>query len=201
MIWLAGARHRHMAASAIVLLGLAAAAIYASPYRRARWIAHMSGDADPLGAGYHAKQSLISLASGGWFGQGIGQSWQKYFFLPEPHTDFVFAIVGEESGLVGATVVLSFYGWLAWLCIRVAGNAPDLLGRMLALGVAVSLALNVFLHVVVVSAVIPPTGIPMPLLSYGGTSLAATMISIGIVMSVAARGKVSRAPVRNRRQV
>ncbi|MAE72063.1 MAG: hypothetical protein CME06_16545 [Gemmatimonadetes bacterium] len=200
LLWLGGARHRHMAASATVLLSLTAAAIYFSPYRWSRWLAHLRGDADPLGAGYHAKQSLISLANGGWFGRGIGQSWQKYFYLPEAHTDFVFAIVGEEVGVIGASVVLSFYGGLAWLCIRAARDAPDLFGRMLALGAALSLVLNTFLHAAVVSVLIPPTGIPMPLFSYGGTSLAATMLSLGIVMSVAARGKVARAPARNRRQ-
>ncbi len=194
MIWLGGARHRHMLAAGAVGLAAAACAIYLSPYRRLRWTAHITGDADPLGAGYHAHQSLIGLAGGGWFGEGIGQSWQKHFFLPEAHTDFVFAIVGEEIGFFGATGVLVLYGWLAWLCLQAARRANDDFGRYLALGAGVSLVLNTLLHAAVVSALIPPTGVPMPLLSYGGSSLIATMISLGMVMSVAARGKVVPVP-------
>jgi cell division protein FtsW len=197
ILWFAGARNRHLLLLVLPLVGAAAMAIAASSYRVTRVELYleqlMHPGADRLDSGFHAWQSLISFAGGGWFGVGVGQSWQKFFFLPEAHTDFLFAIVGEELGFVGASVLLALYGWLCWLGIRAALAAPDLFGRYLALGVSASIFLAAFLHVAVVVTIVPTTGLPMPLLSFGGSNLVTTMVAIGVVMNIASRGRV-RAP-------
>ena len=193
LLWFSGARHLHLAATGAVFAGLATLAVVSSDYRVARvkqfWEQLLEPGINRQEGGYHAWQSLITLAGVGWIGEGIGQSWQKNLFLPEAHTDFLFAIVGEETGFLGATVLLCLYAWLGWLGLSAARNAGDLFGRYLALGLTVAILFGAFLHVAVVTTIVPTTGLPMPLLSYGGTSLVTTMVALGIVMSVAARGR------------
>lgn len=203
ILWLAGARNRHLLLLALPLVVAAVVAVVTSEYRLTRVETYVQQllhpGVDRLDTGFHVWQSLICFAGGGWFGAGVGQSWQKFFFLPEAHTDFLFAIVGEEMGFVGATVLLGLYGWLCWLGIRAAQAAPDLFGRYLALGVSTTIFLMAFLHVAVAITLVPTTGLPMPLLSFGGSNLVTTMIAIGVVMNIASRGAIqSRHPAKER---
>jgi cell division protein FtsW len=146
---------------------------------------------EPLHGGYQTIQSLYAIASGGWFGLGLGQSRQKYSYLPEPHNDFVFAIVCEELGLFGALMVLFLFMLLILRGFWIAINARDTFGRLLVAGVSTRLAIQTFLNVAVVTNLIPVTGISMPFFSYGGSSLVIQMVEMGIVLAVSRQLRAS----------
>jgi cell division protein FtsW len=146
---------------------------------------------EPLHGGYQTIQSLYAVASGGWFGLGLGQSRQKYSYLPEPHNDFVFAIVCEELGLFGALLVLFLFMLLILRGFWIAVNARDTFGRLLVAGVSTRLAIQTFLNVAVVTNLIPVTGISMPFFSYGGSSLVIQMVEMGIVLAVSRQLKAT----------
>ena len=165
-------------------LPLLAAVIFSSGYRRERFLAFLDPKANAQGSGYHILQSLYALGSGGLFGVGLGQSRQKYFYLPEEHTDFIFAVLGEELGLLGALVVLALFGLLIWRGYRIAAGAPDLFGTLLATGITTMLAVQAIVNIGVVTGVLPITGIPLPLISFGGSSLIFTMAGLGILANI-----------------
>lgn len=167
-----------------------AVAIFASPYRRERFLAFLNPQAQAQGGGYHILQSLYALGSGGLFGVGLGQSRQKWFYLPEEHTDFIFAVLGEELGFLGALLVLGLFALLIARGFRVAARAPDLFGTVLATGLTSMLAIQVLVNVGVVSGLLPVTGIPLPMISYGGSSLVFTLAGLGILANISrhARG-------------
>jgi cell division protein FtsW len=161
-----------------------AAAIFGSAYRRERFLAFLHPQAQAQGSGYHILQSLYALGSGGLFGVGLGQSRQKWFYLPEEHTDFIFAVLGEELGFIGGLLALSLFGLLIWRGFRIAARAPDLFGSLLAAGLTTMLAVQVIVNIGVVSGLLPVTGIPLPMISYGGSSLVFTLTGLGILANI-----------------
>jgi len=184
MLFYAGLRLRWFAGAA--LLALPALVVYAwsAPYRRARILAFLRPESDPLGTGYQALQSLIAVGTGGVTGLGLGDGKQKLFFLPYPYTDFIYAIVGEELGLIGCAVVLGLFGLLFARGMRAAVNAPDTFGRLLGVGLAVMIVVQALVNVSVVLALVPTKGIPLPFLSYGGSALWADLMAVGILLNV-----------------
>jgi cell division protein FtsW len=154
-------------------------------YRRARVLAFLDPWADPQNTGYQTIQSLVGIASGGIFGVGLGASKAKWGYLPYAHTDFIFAIISEELGLVGAAIVVGLFVALVVLGVRTALRAPDRFGTLLATGVTAWLAVQAFVNIGAVIAVLPITGVPLPFVSFGGSSLLATMIAAGILLNVA----------------
>ncbi|MGH9379416.1 MAG: putative lipid II flippase FtsW [Thermoanaerobaculia bacterium] len=172
-------------ASGVVAVGLA---ILAADYRRERLLAFLAPEKDPLGSGYQALQSLIAVGSGGFTGLGVGQSLQKLHFLPYPHSDFIYAIIGEELGLVGALAVVVLFGLLLWRGMRAGYRAPDLFGRYLAYGLTLGLVLQALINVSVTLSLLPTKGIPLPFISYGGSSLVVTLASCGILLNVSQHG-------------
>ena len=193
MLFVGGARMKHF-----VWLGIPAAAavptlIILEPYRIQRFMAFLNPWASPQAEGFQLIQSLYSLGSGGWFGVGLFNSRQKYLFLPFSESDFIFSIIGEELGLFGAVLTLFMFAILIYLLISVARNAKDRFGALVALGVASVIAIQVILNVCVVSGLIPPTGLPLPFISAGSTSLLVFMSAIGVVLNVdrqSRKGKV-----------
>ena len=156
----------------------------ASDYRRRRVVAFLDPWADPLGNGYQMVQSMIAVGTGGLFGRGLMGGVQKLFYLPEPHNDFIFAVIAEELGLMGATVVLACFCVIAWRGLRTAVRAPDRFGAFLAIGLTTMVVFQAFLNVSVVLGVVPPKGIPLPFVSYGGSSLLANLVAIGILLNI-----------------
>jgi len=186
--WASGGRIRHMVLLVAALgLGFVALTMFES-YRMARLTAFLNPFADPLGAGFQATQSIYGLASGGWFGVGIGHSIEKYGWLPEAHTDFIFAIVGEETGLVGTTLVMLGFLFFALRGYRAALRAPDRFGVGLAAAITTWISFEALLNMATVTNTLPITGVPLPFFSYGGTALATTLAAVGVLLSIARSG-------------
>jgi cell division protein FtsW len=184
MLFLAGLSWRYLALAGGVLVPAGALLVYLEPYRRARLFAFLDPERDPLGSGFQALQSLIAVGSGGITGLGPGNSVQKLYFLPYPHSDFIFAIVAEELGMLGALVVVALFVLLLWRGARAGLNAPDPFGRLLAWGFACLLSVQALLNISVAIALLPTKGIPLPFLSYGGSSLVVSLAACGIVLNV-----------------
>jgi cell division protein FtsW len=184
LLFLAGLPMWRILGAAALVAPLVAAAIYFEPYRRARWLAFLDPAADPRGAGFQALQSLIAVGSGGIFGLGLGQGVQKLHFLPYPHSDFVFSIVAEELGLVGCVVLLVLFGVFLWRGARAGRRAPDAFGRYLAWGLTGALSIQAAVHISVALALLPATGITLPFVSYGGTSMVASLAACGLILNV-----------------
>lgn len=184
MLYYAGLRLRWFAAAALLALPALVAYAWSAPYRRARILAFLHPESDPLGTGYQALQSLIAVGTGGVTGLGLGDGKQKLFFLPYPYTDFIYAIVGEELGFVGCALVLGLFGLLFARGMRAAVNAPDTFGRLLGVGLAVMIVVQALVNISVVLALVPTKGIPLPFLSYGGSALLADLIAVGILLNV-----------------
>jgi cell division protein FtsW len=185
MLFVAGARPLHLA-----LLGSAALpALYFlvrfEPYRWARLMAFLNYDLDPLGMGFQLRQSLIAFGSGGVTGVGLGQSQQKMFFLPAAHTDFIFSVVGEELGLLGALLVLGLFAWIAARGLRIAAAHPDRFGSLLAFGLTLLLVVQGLLNVGVVLGCLPTKGLVLPFISYGGSAMLLTMAEVGALLALA----------------
>jgi cell division protein FtsW len=161
-------------------------------YRRARVLAFLHPWNDPLNTGYQTIQSQVSLASGGFFGLGLGASRAKWGFLPYAHTDFIFAIIGEELGLFGALLVVMLFVALGFLGVRAGLQAPDPFGRLLAVGITTWLCVQAFVNIGAVIGVLPITGVPLPFISFGGSSLLATMAASGILLNVARNSGAAR---------
>jgi len=186
--WAGGGRLRHVVLLAAVLLLAFVALTIVEPYRFARLASWKNPLADPLGAGFQSTQSIYGLASGGMFGVGIGHSVEKYGWLPEAHTDFIFAIVGEETGLVGTTLVMLAFLFFGWRGYRAALRAPDTFGLTLAVGITTWITFEALLNMATVTNTLPVTGVPLPFFSYGGTSLATTLAGVGVLLSIARQG-------------
>ena len=189
MVYLAGARTRHLAVLAAPSVAAFFALIWISPERIERLMTFWDPWPVRDSSGYQLVQSLIALMNGGLFGVGLGQGQQKLLYLPEGHTDFVFALVGEELGLLGTSGLLALFAMLILKGFRVAAQAPDLFGRNLALGITLLLGLQVLINVGVVCGMLPTKGLTLPLVSYGGSSLLSTMLAIGILLGVARQGR------------
>lgn len=184
VIYIAGARLSHLAAlGAAGVVGMAGL-IAAAPYRLQRITAFLDPWSDPLGAGYQSIQSLYAVGPGGLVGLGLGMSRQKYSYLPEPQTDFIFSILAEELGFIGGASVLLLFLLLIWRGMRAAITAPDIFGSLLAAGVVSILAVQVVINIGVVIGLMPVTGITLPLISAGGSSLTLILTSIGILLNI-----------------
>jgi len=184
MLFAAGARLEQLLIEAAVAIPAMLGFIYASPYRRERFLAFLHPWRDPQGTGYHIIQSLYALGSGGIVGLGLGQSRQKFGYLPAQHTDFIFSIIGEELGFIGAVTVLVLFLAFAYRGIRIAMRADDRFGFYLGTGITASIALQALINIGVVTSSWPVTGVPLPFISYGGTSLVITLFSVGLLASV-----------------
>ena len=165
----------------LVVFGL----IIAAPYRIARILAYLNPWSDPLGSGFQIIQSLYAIGPGGLFGLGLGNSIQKHFYLPEPQTDFIFAIISEELGFVGILIIASCYIVLFYNVIKISLETKDLFGKYLSFGLILELILQTLLNLLVVVGLIPVTGVTLPFLSYGGSSLLTCLIMIGIILNIA----------------
>lgn len=188
MVFLAGLAWRYIALGSLVVAPVLAVVLVSEGYRRDRLFAFLDPMADPLGTGYQVLQSLIAVGAGGVFGVGLGNSGQKLFYLPHPHSDFIYAIVAEELGMIGALAVVALFLVLLWRGVRAALNAPDLFGRYLGLGLTAVLVLQALINVSVAIALLPTKGIPLPFLSYGGSSLVVSMTAAGMLLNLSEHG-------------
>jgi cell division protein FtsW len=185
----AGGRKRHVLLLALIMALCVYLFIRMEPYRLHRILAFVDPWSDPLNTGFQAIQSVVALGSGGFAGLGLGHSIQKYQWLPFAHTDFIFAIVGEETGLLGTSAVLALFGLFAYRGYRVALKAPDAFGSLLACGVTTWIALQALINIAAVTVTLPTTGIPLPFISYGGSSLAIAMLAVGILLNVSTQSE------------
>lgn len=184
MLFLAGVRLRYFAALAVPGVLLLYHAVTAAAYRRDRIEAFLNPYADPRGSGYQVIQSLIAVGTGGITGLGLMEGRQKLFYLPYPYSDFIYAVIGEELGLLGAGAVLLGFVLLLWRGVRTAWKAPDPFGTYLAAGLTLAIVLQAFINMSVVLGLLPAKGIPLPLISAGGTSLVLTLLALGLVLNV-----------------
>ena len=185
----AGGRKRHVLLLALIMALCVYLFIRMEPYRLHRILAFVDPWSDPLNTGFQAIQSVVALGSGGFTGLGLGHSIQKYQWLPFAHTDFIFAIVGEETGLLGTSAVLALFGLFAYRGYRVALKAPDAFGSLLACGVTTWIALQALINIAAVTVTLPTTGIPLPFISYGGSSLAIALLAVGILINVSTQSE------------
>ncbi|MXW98420.1 MAG: putative lipid II flippase FtsW [Acidimicrobiaceae bacterium] len=185
MLYFAGARFSHLLAATVVGAGLTAMLIAYSPWRRDRMLGFLDPWADPYGNGYQTLKSLHAMASGGVDGLGLGAGRAKWGFLPYAHTDFIFAVIGEELGMIGSLFVVILFVAIAAAGLGVALRAPDRFGMLLAVGVTAWILLQAALNMGAVLAIFPVVGITLPLLSFGGTSLVATLAAMGVLLNVA----------------
>ncbi|HEX9737286.1 MAG TPA: putative peptidoglycan glycosyltransferase FtsW [Thermoanaerobaculia bacterium] len=194
MIVLAGVSWRFLLVGAGMLLPILGVSVLLVPYRLRRWLAFFDPESDPLGSGFQVLQSLIAVGSGGLFGLGPGNSVQKLYFLPSPHADFIFAIIAEELGLLGALGLLALFAVLLWRGVLAGFQAPDDLGRYLAWGFTSLLVVQALLHASVALALVPTTGIPLPFISHGGSSLVTTLVACGVILNVS-QHRLTRHPL------
>ena len=192
MLFMGGVRWIHLGVMSVSVMPLIYFLAWGAEYRRRRLLTFLRPWDDPMGAGFQVVQSLVALGSGGWHGVGIGGSVQKLYFLPFPYSDFIFAIMGEEMGLLGCCAVLSLYAILIASGFAIARKCPDLFGRLLASGVVTLIALQATIHAGVVTGMLPTKGIPLPLISFGGSSLVSTFIGLGLVVNVARMERMAR---------
>lgn len=184
LLFTAGAKLSHLTSLGVIgIIGIVAAIIL-EPYRLKRLLAFSNPWADPLDTGYHIIQSLYALGSGGLFGVGLGRSREKFLYLPEPHTDFIFAILGEELGFIGTITVILLFFLFAWRGYKIAISAPDIYGSLLAAGLTTMIVMQALMNIAVVTASMPVTGIPLPFISFGGSALIFTLAGVGILLNI-----------------
>ena len=191
MLFVAGAPMRYMVGIGTVGAGVALFAALGESYRRARILSFLDPWADPLNTGYQTIQSLIAIGSGGLFGVGIGASRQKWMYVPNAHTDFIYAILGEELGLLGTLMVLGMFAFLAYLGIRIARAAPDRFGMLIATGITIWISGQALVNIGAVTAALPITGVPLPLVSFGGSSLVISLVGMGVLVNIARQSTFS----------
>ncbi|OLC51811.1 MAG: cell division protein FtsW [Chloroflexi bacterium 13_1_40CM_4_68_4] len=192
MYFAAGARLIEFgAAGALAAVGMLALA-FAPGYRSARLLAFLDPWTDPSGKGFHTLQALYSLAFGGIFGEGLGAGREKFGYLPAPYTDSIYAVLADELGLIGALAVIFLFGAIVLQGLRIARRAPDTHGALLAVGITASLGLQAWINMAVVAALVPVTGITLPFISYGGSSLLVSLTSVGILLNVGRQGSLEK---------
>jgi cell division protein FtsW len=184
VLFMGGIPYRQIAAVGVVCLAAVGVLTVSADYRMARLTSFLDPEADPQGAGFQARQSLLAISSGGLTGRSLGEGQQKHFFLPEPHTDFIFSVIAEETGLIGALPVVAAFGVILWRGLRAAARAPDRLGALLAAGLTLMLGLGALVNIAVSLALLPTKGLPLPFLSYGGSCLVMSLAATGIVLNV-----------------
>jgi cell division protein FtsW len=184
MVFAAGLHYRYVVGLVLVALPAIYLVLVAAPYRRRRLLAFWDPWADPLGDGFQIIQSLVAVGTGGVFGRGLMGGVQKLFYLPEPHTDFIYAVIGEELGLVGATAVLLCFCVIAWRGLRISARAEDTFGAFVALGLTTMIAAQALVNISVVLGLMPTKGIPLPLVSFGGSSLLINLLGAGVLLNI-----------------
>ncbi len=189
LLFAAGVRLRYLMATGLVLIPLLALAIARKGYRWERLLAFLNPWRDPSDTSFQLLHSLLALGSGGPLGVGLGFGRQKLFYLPEPHTDFILAVIGEETGLVGVSIVLLLYASLIYKGVKISLTAPDRFGTYLAFGLTLTIGLQALINSAVVMGLLPTKGLPLPLISYGGSSLLTNLAAIGILMNISSYAK------------
>jgi cell division protein FtsW len=184
MVFAAGINYRYVAGLFLLALPALYFVIATSEYRRRRVLAFLDPWADPLGDGWQMIQSMIAVGTGGVFGRGLMGGVQKLFYVPEPHNDFIYSVIGEELGLLGASLVLACFCVIAWRGLRTAVRAPDRFGAFLAIGLTTMVVFQAFFNISVVLGLLPPKGIPLPFVSAGGSSLLINLVGMGILLNV-----------------
>ena len=202
MLFMGGAKVRHILGTVALAVPVAVVMVLRTPYRMNRVTGFMNLDAHSGNLGYQVTQSLIGFGRGGLFGAGLGKGEQKHFYLPEPHTDFILSVLGEEFGFIGVMVILLIFAYVIFRGFRISLKAPDRTGQLIAFGFTLVVALYVLVHSCVVTGLVPPTGIPMPFLSYGGMSLIFMMSSMGILLNISSQitDETSPIPVSGRKR-
>ncbi|OAA89258.1 lipid II flippase FtsW [Clostridium coskatii] len=184
ILYVSGAKITHvLGVVGLVVLGGIAGIIF-EPYRMARFTSFLNPWSDPKGKGYQLIQSLLAMGSGGIWGMGLGRSRQKCYYIPEPHNDFIFSIIGEELGLIGCTVIVILFIVFVWRGIVIAIRAKDTYGTILATGITSVIAVQAIINIAVVTGAMPVTGVPLPFISYGGSALTINMIAVGILLNI-----------------
>ena len=191
MVFAAGINYRYLLGLLLVSLPAAYIVLVSADYRRRRIEVFLDPWSDPLGDGFQVIQSLIAVGTGGIFGRGLMAGVQKLYYLPYPHTDFIYAVIGEELGLLGTTVVLACFCVIAWRGLRTSLRAPDRFGAFLALGLTAMIVVQAFFNISVVLGLLPTKGIPLPFVSFGGSSLLMSMLGMGILLNVSQHASAS----------
>jgi cell division protein FtsW len=184
MVFAAGLSYRYLAGAALLALPALYVILVSADYRRRRLFSFLDPWSDPLGEGFQIIQSLIAVGTGGVTGKGVMAGVQKLFYLPEPHTDFIYAVIAEELGLVGGLVIIGCFLVIAWRGLRTAVRAPDGFGAFLALGVTMMIVVQALVNISVVLGLMPTKGIPLPLVSFGGSSLLVNLLGVGVLLNV-----------------
>jgi len=184
MVFAAGISYRYVVGAILCGLPIIYFILMGAAYRRRRLMAFWNPWSDPLGDGFQVIQSMIAVGSGGLLGRGFMAGVQKLFYLPEPHTDFIYAVIGEEFGLAGTTIVMACFVVIAWRGFRIATQAPDRFGAFLAVGLTTMIAVQALFNISVVLGLVPTKGIPLPLVSAGGSSLLISLLGMGILLNV-----------------
>jgi cell division protein FtsW len=184
MLFVSGARPVHLLSSVLAALPILCVLVFSVPYRRARILAFLNPWLDPKGSGFQIIQSQIALCSGGLWGVGLGQGRQKLFYLPAAHTDFIFSIIGEEMGLLGACAVILLFVLLIWKMSRIVYSVREPFGKLISIGVLTLIAFSAAVNIGVSIGSLPTKGLPLPFISYGGSSLIFHMVAIGLLLNV-----------------
>ena len=192
MMIVAGCKFKHFLAASSILIPIVIVIVIIEPYRLQRVTTFLDPWQDATGDGWQVIQSLYAIGSGGLFGVGLGESKQKYLYIPEPHNDFIFSIVGEELGFLGCALILILFAILIWRGVLIAMKAPDMFGSLVAVGITTMVAIQVIINVAVVTSSMPATGMPLPFFSYGGTALFILLCEMGILLNI------SRASAKNK---
>jgi len=184
ILYVAGMRLRYFGYALLPMLPVLYYLLFHVGWRRDRMLTFLDAWSDPQGRGFHVIQSLIAVGTGGVTGMGLMEGKQKLFYLPEPHTDFIYAVVSEELGLIGAMLLVALFSIVAWRGFRAAFRSRDLFGRYLAIGITTMVAVQAFFNISVVLALLPTKGIPLPFISYGGSSLFVMLASMGVLLNI-----------------
>jgi cell division protein FtsW len=184
LVFVAGISWRRIVAFAFPVIPLLVVLMLSADYRRERLLSFLNPEADPLGKGFQAMQSLIAIGTGGVAGAGIGNGRQKLFFLPEPHTDFIFSIIGEELGFLGGVSLIVIFAFIVWRGFRIVAGSRDRFTFYAALGLTLLIGVQALFNMSVALCLLPTKGLPLPLVSYGGSSLLASMVTIGVLLNL-----------------
>jgi cell division protein FtsW len=189
VLFVSGARVRWIFAAIGAAIPVVIEELWRKPYRRARLMTFLSPFENIKGTGYQLAQAILAVGSGGWFGKGFGASQLKLDYLPKPHTDFIFPVICEELGLIGALIVLGLFATVLVRGVRIARQAPNLFGTLLACGITFSIVLQAFFNIAMAIGLLPTKGIPLPFLSFGGSSLLSTLMGVGVLLSISRQSK------------
>ena len=187
MLFLGGARILHLAMLGLVLIPILTGLVLAAGYRKQRILAFLDPWGDPMGSGFQVIQSFLSFGHGGFLGVGLGEGRQKLFFLPEAHTDFIYAVIGEELGLLGGGLVVFLFLFFLWRCLRILQRHAGSFEGNLAMGIGVLIGIQAVTNLGVVTGLLPTKGIPLPFMSFGGTSLLINLVMVGILLGISRR--------------